>query len=115
MRDDALPFARFVAIAGAIATTVALAVVVALAILHAHGLPAGGAPVARPAALPADQPALQTAPQPELAAYRASKRAALERLGWVDAASGVAHLPIEQAMALLARRAAEAPASGASR
>lgn len=78
MRDDALPFHRILAVAGAIAAGIALAVVTALLVLHHAGLPPGGPVVARPIE-PPGQPALQTAPQLDLAAYRRQKaRAASE-------------------------------------
>jgi hypothetical protein len=105
MRDDALPFRRIAALAGAIAGAVVLAAAVALGLPHLRSLPSGGAPVAPPAA-PADQPALESAPQPELAAYRLEKQRALDGLGWVDAARGEAHVPIALAMALRVRAAA---------
>ncbi|MBW8758749.1 MAG: hypothetical protein JF586_14140 [Burkholderiales bacterium] len=111
MRDDALPVAKLLAAAGACAGAIALAVAVVLLILHLRRVPTGGLPVAAPPPLAADQPMLEPAPQPDLASYQAAKRGALHGLGWVDAASGVAHIPIESAMAM---RAA-AVASGASR
>jgi hypothetical protein len=109
MRDDALPFARILALGAGVVATIAAAVATAVLLLHAHGLPAGGAPVARPAALAPDQPMLQAAPQDDLAAYRREK--ARERDALAPAASGAARVPVDVAMALLARRAA----SGASR
>lgn len=45
---------------------------------------------------------LRAAPQPDLAAYRAQKERRLHGFGWVDAQRGIAHIPIEQAMELLA-------------
>lgn len=114
MRDDALPLRRIAAIGFGIAGVVALVIGAVLAILAQHRVPVGGAAVARPAQLGADLPMLQSAPQIDLAAYRADKSRALNQLGWVDAASGVAHVPIDVAMAMLVRRAAT-PASEASR
>ena len=49
-------------------------------------------------ALPAG---LRSAPQQDLAAYRAEKEARLHGFGWVDAQRGIAHIPIESAMDLL--------------
>jgi len=111
MRDDALPFGKLVGAAGAIVSAIALALLVVLLVLHHRRVPPGGRPVAAPPPLAADQPLLESAPQPDLAAYDAAKRGALHGLGWVDAASGVAHVPIETAMA----QQAAAAASGASR
>jgi hypothetical protein len=62
--------------------------------------------------LGAELPMLQAAPQPDLANYKGDRLHALHDLGWVDAASGVAHVPIEQAMAM---RATQAANSGAPR
>jgi len=111
MRDDALPVLRLLGAAGAIAGAIAFAIVVTLLILHHRRVPQGGLPVAPPPPLAADQPMLEPAPQSDLASYRAAKLHALHGLGWIDAASGVAHVPIENAMAMRAAAAA----SGASR
>jgi hypothetical protein len=101
--------ARHIAIAGAtIAGTVIGAICVVLLWLHALQLPPGGAPVQAPLR-PASAPMLQSAPQPELASYRAQKEQQLHGIGWVDRSQGIAHIPIEDAMALLAARAASAP------
>jgi hypothetical protein len=111
MRDDALPLQRVVVAGGLIALAVAIVIGVVLAILHGRGVPVGGQAVAKPDPLEADLPMLQSAPQADLAAYRKEKSRELNELGWVDAASGVAHVPIDVAMALLVQRAASAPAS----
>jgi hypothetical protein len=66
-----------------------------------------GASVAAPGAR------LQSAPQPELAQERAAKQDRLDSIGWVDEANGIAHIPIADAMDLLAQSAAPA-ASAAS-
>ena len=111
MRDDALPFARIVAVAAGIALGVIAAVAVALAMLHQRHLPFGGRPVAEPLSPAPGLPRLQSAPQRDLAAYRAQQAQALNGAAGVDATSATAHLPIAQAMALLAARAASASAS----
>jgi len=111
MRDDALPVGKLLGAAAAVAGAIAFALVVVLSTLHHRRVPPGGLPVAEPPPMAADQPMLEPAPQPELAAYQAAKLHALHGLGWIDAASGVAHVPIETAMAM--RAAAAAP--GASR
>ena len=111
MRDDALPIARLLWVGIAIALAVATAIAVVLAILAHRRVPVGGVLIDKPVQLGPDLPMLQTAPQPDLAAYKADKLHALHDLGWVDAASGVAHIPIETAMALQAARAASAGAS----
>ncbi len=115
MRDDALPVRRIVVVGAIIAGAVAVAIGVVVATLAHRAVPLGGVPVARPAALGDDLPMLQTAPQQELATYRREKADALNGLGWVDAASGVAHVPIDVAMTMLAAHAASDAASGAAR
>ena len=115
MRDDALPIGRLLWVGVAMALAVATAIAVVLAILAHRRVPVGGVLIDAPAQLGADLPMLQTAPQPDLAAYKAAKLRALHDLGWVDAASGVAHIPIETAMALQAARAASVASAGASR
>ena len=106
MRDDALPIGRLSWVAAAMAGAMALAVVVVLLMLHHRHVPVGGVAIDKPAPLASGLPMLQTAPQPDLAAYRAEKQRALHGLGWVDAASCVAHVPIEAAMAMMAASAA---------
>ena len=111
MRDDALPIGRLSWVAVAMAGAMALAIVVVLLMLHHRRVPVGGVAVDKAPPLAPGLPLLQTAPQPDLAAYRAEKQRALQGLGWVDAASGVAHVPIEAAMAMMAAQAASAGAS----
>ena len=47
--------------------------------------------------------ALQPDPAHDIAAFRAQKRQWLGTYGWVDREHGIARIPIERAMALLAR------------
>ena len=111
MRDDALPVLRLSWVAAAMGGAVALAIVVVLLMLHHRRVPVGGVAIDKPGPLAPSLPMLQTAPQPDLAAYKAEKLHALHDLGWVDAASGVAHVPIETAMAMLAASSAGKGAS----
>jgi hypothetical protein len=68
-----------------------------------------GAPALPPA------PRLQTQPREELKKLRAEEQQRLESYGWVDAARGEVHIPIDRAMELLleqglpARQGAPAP------
>jgi hypothetical protein len=55
-------------------------------------------------------PLLQPAPQPERAAYFEEKRRVLDSYGWVDRQAGIAHIPLDEAMTLLAARGGTAPA-----
>lgn len=111
MRDDALPVGKLLCAAGAIVGAIAFALVVVALVLHHRRVPPGGLAIAPPPTLADGLPMLEPAPQPDLANDQSAKRRALHGLGWVDAASGVAHIPIEAAMALRAAAAA----SGASR
>jgi hypothetical protein len=47
-------------------------------------------------------PALQRSPEADLAAFREKTGRELATLGWVDRAGGIAHIPIEDAMRLVA-------------
>jgi hypothetical protein len=53
-------------------------------------------------------PRLQTLPAADLAAVRAEEERALTTYGWVDEHAGTVHIPIAEAMRLLAQRG-EAP------
>jgi hypothetical protein len=98
---------RIATAAAAIALVVIGVVAAVLLWLH-ESQPAAGA-VQRPYALDIPGPTLQAAPQPDLAAYQEQKDRRLHGRGWVDAPAHVVHIPIEDAMALLAARAASAP------
>ena len=64
-------------------------------------------PLSRPAeGRLAPEPRLQTAPAAALAALQEEERRALAGYGWADEAGGIAHIPIEEAMALYAGEAA---------
>lgn len=49
-------------------------------------------------------PALQRAPQADLATHRRREADELSRLGWVDREAGIARIPVEEAMRLVAER-----------
>jgi hypothetical protein len=57
-------------------------------------------------------PRLEADPAESLAAYRERETAILDSYGWVDKAEGIARIPIEQAMRLLAERGWPQPATG---
>jgi hypothetical protein len=72
--------------------------------------PAAVAPVQLP-----PEPRLQPAPARDMEALRAREDAILGTYGWVDRAEGVARIPIDRAIALVARRGlpvASAPQAG---
>ena len=82
----------------------------AFALLHAfHAERAPGAPPTP--AVNRDVVQLQSAPARDLAALRAQKQALLEGYRWVDKAAGTVHIPIDQAMRLIAQRNAATAAS----
>jgi hypothetical protein len=47
-------------------------------------------------------PVLETDPQADRLAYEAEKRNALNAIGWIDKQAGFAHIPIEDAMRIVA-------------
>jgi len=49
-------------------------------------------------------PLLQPAPQPDRASYLAEKRRVLDSYGWVDRQAGIARIPLDEAMKLMAAR-----------
>ena len=76
----------------------------------AANTPPPAPPLAHPGASFSPAPRLQPAPQPERAAYFAEKARQTGSYGWVDREAGIARIPLEEAMRLLASRA---PKSGA--
>ena len=54
------------------------------------------------------EPALQKTPQHDLQNFEREQRAALSGYGWVDRSKGLARIPIEQAMQMVAARGAHA-------
>jgi len=56
-------------------------------------------------------PGLESAPQNAYAAYLAEKERLLHGTQWLDAKAGIARIPIEQAMRILADAAANSPSA----
>jgi hypothetical protein len=108
MSASELPTGRIAQAGAAIAGTVIGVVVLVLLWLHGRDMTPGGQRLGQPYTLNIPGPRLQSAPQPDLAAYRAEKEARLHGRGWVDAGQGLVHIPIEDAMALMAAPAASA-------
>jgi hypothetical protein len=52
----------------------------------------------------APRPVLQDNPMPDLGAFRAEEDEVLSTYGWVDKGRGAVHIPIDEAMRLLAER-----------
>ena len=59
-------------------------------------------PEASPGHFAAPAPLLLSAPQPERAAFFADKEKRIGSYGWVDRKAGIAHIPVEQAMRVMA-------------
>jgi len=97
--------------AGAIGLAVAACIATAFALLHGWDMPARVDRVRLPYRVSMPEAALQSAPQFDLARYRAEKQHLLDGAAWLDAQHGSARIPIASAMALLA----QSPAAGASR
>jgi hypothetical protein len=87
-----------------IATAIAIANVCGFLFLRSAG---GGSDIAaREHAHPriAGDVRLQVDPARDIAAFRAEKQQLLDSYGWVDREHGIARIPIERAMAMLATR-----------
>lgn len=111
MRND-LAVKPIAWVAVAIAATVGGLIVAVLLLLHLWRTPTGADRVPARAGYSIPGPVLQSAPQLDLQAYREEKRKLLDSSGWVDPAGGLVRIPVKDAMAVLAARAA---ASGAKR
>ena len=86
---------------------VVLVIVVVFLLLHLWDTAPGQDRVRMPDPVAVPGPALETAPQPDMATYLAQKRRRLDSAGWVDAQRGIAHIPIADAMAMLAASGAQ--------
>jgi hypothetical protein len=86
----------------AIAAVVGGVVLAVMGLLRLDGVSPGGDRFRNVDAAGGQPSGLYAAPQPELARVRKEKDARLHSFGWVDRARGVAHIPIEDAMDLLA-------------
>jgi hypothetical protein len=93
----------------AIAGGILFAGLAAWLLLRALGPALNTSPLARPASTFSPAPRLQPAPQPERSAYFAEKARKTGSYGWADREAGIARIPLEEAMRLLAARA---PANG---
>lgn len=101
--------ARVIVIGGsAIALAVALVIVVVFLLLHWLGMPPDTDRSRFPARLGIPEPTLQSAPQLDIARYRADKQRLLDSGAWLDANHQHARIPIATAMDLLAHASAGA-------
>ncbi|HKB55581.1 MAG TPA: hypothetical protein VKD22_16405 [Ramlibacter sp.] len=101
---------RIVIGGSAIALAIALVIVAVFLLLRLWGMPPDTDRVRLPGRVRIEGPALQSAPQLDLARYRAEKQRLLDSGAWLDASHQHARMPIAAAMGLLAR----VPAAGAS-
>ena len=62
----------------------------------------GPEPVLTPTLVEPPEPRLQVAPAGDWDALKATQEAGLNRYGWIDREAGIAQIPIDRAMALLA-------------
>ena len=93
---------------GAIASAVVLVVIVVFLLLHVLGMPPDTDRTRLPGRVNVPEPRLQSAPQLDIAQYRAEKQRLLESGAWLDANHHHARIPIATAMDLLARASAGA-------
>ncbi|HZQ61243.1 MAG TPA: hypothetical protein VFC24_07840 [Casimicrobiaceae bacterium] len=98
-----------------VVTSIVIALIAAFVLMrlgHEEGPRPHVAAGLRPPPAIAGNVILQPQPAQDIAAFRAEKRAKIETYGWVDRERGIARIPIERAMSLLA---ASAEAQGAKR
>jgi hypothetical protein len=88
----------------AIAATVLVVVVSVFALLRFDRTAPGGERLRFGYAEQLDAPGLASAPQVDFALERRKKEERLQSSGWVDQPAGIAHIPIADAMDLLAAR-----------
>jgi hypothetical protein len=107
-----IPGRRIAVLGIAWAGLVVVAVVGVIVLLRVADMPWTQA---RPPGPRVEGPLQESAPQPALQEYLAGKQARLEGIGWVDQPAGVAHIPIDEAMKMMASGAAPSPAASAPR
>jgi hypothetical protein len=97
---DAVDVRRVIVAAAALVAVIALCI--AASVLLGRHFSRGNMP---PHALPPTSiTALQPDPVADLARFRAEKAAMLQGYRWIDRAHGVAHIPIDEAMRIVAQR-----------
>jgi len=99
-------------VGGSIALVVVLVVAVVFGLLKAWHMPARTDRVRPPYQMLIETPPLQSAPQLDLARYRAEKRHLLDSSAWIDAQRGIVRIPIATAMQVLAAAPAASQAEG---
>ena len=113
MPQTDLAVGRIAFLGATMAVIVAAAALIAIALEDLLPVPTpvdiiGSTPLPAAAAIPAR---LLSAPQPVLSQELEQGRERLQHSGWVNEQQGIAHIPIEAAMALLVERSNQPPAS----
>lgn len=88
--------------AAALALTIAVAIAAVGALMGYWQAAPGGAPAGAGQLQAVPGPRLQSAPQQDLARYRAEKARAMDAVGWVDRERGIARIPVSDAIDLVA-------------
>jgi hypothetical protein len=104
--DDGLAVGHVVIAAGAIAAFIAISLLVAWRLIAEWGGRLHG-PAITPPSMP--QPTLEANPTIDHHEYLNQERKKLSGYAWIDRDRGIVHIPIDDAMTLLSRRAASEP------
>ncbi len=99
--SDLRPRVVLLAAGGVVAMVLVVAFIATVLARSFHPLPPGASALQFP---PAPAVPLRSDPVEEQAAFQREKRSRLESYGWVDASHQSAHVPIERAMEMLARK-----------
>lgn len=106
-QPDAIDARRIVQVALVLVVTLAVCIAASVWIAHSLARRYARPPAVQPAALPATAgPPLQPDPATALAQFRAQKEATLHGYRWIDRAHGIAQIPIDAAMRIIAQRSA---------
>ena len=92
--------ARVAAVLALLAAVIVACAAAAYALARAWDAPLAGS--SRTAAVAVEPPQLQSAPQEDRARYFSEKEKQLGEYGWIDRGRGIARIPIEEAMKLVA-------------
>ena len=111
---NAVDARRICVAAGGLVGVIALCIVASLLLVPAYAHVYKRAPARAAQALPATRGVpLQPDPEADLAHFRAEKQALLEGYAWVDRPQGIARIPIEDAMRIIAQHNGNGSSGGA--
>lgn len=99
---DTIDVRRLAWTAAALAVLIAVAIAAVLLLMRHWHVPPAGAPAGSAQLQDVPAPRLQSAPQPDLARFRAEQGRAMDAVGWVDREHGIARIPVSDAMDLVA-------------